>query len=276
MPLRFFAVLLFASLSARAAVTVPVEVADGLLWVNVDCEGRKQPLRFVVDSGAAESFLDREVVHKLGLSLGRTVAVDSVSGSTTGVRVARFDGSLRGIPLPSHPIMLELSTLPARTKNHLDGILGGDFFREHAVEFDTEKREMRILSSSEAADQPGFVLPLVNRSGALCVRTTINGEPALLRVDTGCAFPIEWTPSQRVDATGMAVTLQIGPVRIQGVHARVRKGRIFPREDGLLGTTALEPFIFTIDAPARLLVLFPRNGKNVSPRGSRVLIPTRP
>jgi hypothetical protein len=51
---------LLLPLSARAEPVreLPFIYADGLIWLKVECVGRKEPLNFILDSGASVSRAD--------------------------------------------------------------------------------------------------------------------------------------------------------------------------------------------------------------------------
>jgi hypothetical protein len=84
------AVLLFATRLVQAETNVssvgeiPLQFREGLLWVEVNFPHRKEPLRFLLDSGASVSVLDLSTAKRIGLPLGPKVNVQAVATRMAG------------------------------------------------------------------------------------------------------------------------------------------------------------------------------------------------
>jgi hypothetical protein len=107
------------------------------------------------------------------------------------------------------------------------------------------------------------------------IPVTIDGRKSQwLRLDTGCASPLQWVTSKirledcmRKTAIGLTelsipqteTTVQIGPQQFQHVPTGIHKDPIFQGEGGLLGIGLLSRFSrVTIDAKSVRLILEPR------------------
>jgi hypothetical protein len=98
-----------------------------------------------------------------------------------------------------------------------------------------------------------------------------GGKPQWLRVDTGCASPLQWVAGQaaaesapRQIAVGLAevaipqaqTSVRLGQLEFKDVPTGLQSRRFLAGETGLLGTGLLERFsVITIDTRARRLVL---------------------
>ena len=57
---------------------------EGLIWVEVNVPQSKEPLHFLLDSGASVSVLNLSTAQRLGLQLGPKVSVTAVATTLTG------------------------------------------------------------------------------------------------------------------------------------------------------------------------------------------------
>jgi hypothetical protein len=115
-------------------------------------------------------------------------------------------------------------------------------------------------------------LPLMVRPSGLLVKIEVDGgKPQKMRVDTGCASPLQWVasrppsgPCSRQIAVGLTevsmplinTSVRIGVNYFQGVATGLQDHQIFDGEAGLLGTPLLCRFAsVTFDAAAKRLFL---------------------
>lgn len=107
------------------------------------------PLHVLLDTGGANSLIDRDRATQLGLAMSRGVA--SVSGSASldvGVipaatlQVGTLEHRTRLIAAP-------LAALEPIIGRPLEGILGGDFLRRYSTELDYEQRVMRVYDPAD-------------------------------------------------------------------------------------------------------------------------------
>lgn len=248
-----------AELNANQTGSFPFEFSDGLIWVKVSVAG--STLNFVLDSGAGSTVLSLQAARRLSLKTSSPVRVQMVDGSTTGYRIAQFQGSVGGIPLKKEIITLDLSTTDKLCCRPIDGLIGQDFFRGRVVQIDFKNRCVCVSESSETLDCC-TVLPMSRRNDALCIPVGFNGQkPQWARLDTGCISALEWagalgkkeSGSMSVglaDATQSSVSAEVrlGTECIRNVQTGIHRKQIFPSEAGLLGNGLLSKYRVTIDS----------------------------
>jgi predicted aspartyl protease len=72
---------------AQAPCELAIQFRDGLLWAEVYVPQSKEPLHFLVDSGASASVVNLSTARRLGLKLGPKVKVTAVATTWTHGRV---------------------------------------------------------------------------------------------------------------------------------------------------------------------------------------------
>ena len=257
----------------------PFEYREGLLWVQVRVADRQAPLSFLLDSGAEVSVINLDSAKRLGLTLGSKVKVRGVHTSVTGYWPQAIRTTANDVVLPSDHLALDLSKLGRACEQPVDGLIGAPFFRDRIVRIDFAARKIRLLNSDETSASANS-LPLEVRPCGMRVRAGVNrGEPQWLRVDTGCATPLQWVTGrvrpEEYDskvAIGVAklnipqrrTTVELGNHTFRDVPTGIHRTAIFPGEAGLLGNGLLSRFsTVTIDAKAGRLIL----GEPRSPTG---------
>ena len=255
----------------RTLAEFPFQYREGLLWAQVKVPQSPEPLSFLLDSGANVSVIHLATAKRLGLKLGERVSVRWVQATTEGYWPQRLAAKAGDVKLPRNYLAMDLSALGRACDVRLDGLLGADFFRQHLVQIDFSTQKVRLLKSGQPPLQ-GEVLPLETRRCGLRIPIRVNGgEAQWVRLDTGCATPLQWVTS-RVDPKNcmpqMAVALtqlsipttqvqvQIGSTRFESVAAGLHEQPIFAGESGLLGNGLLSRFkVVTIDCKANRIML---------------------
>lgn len=273
--LSFFVLLISVALSpARGETPVaefPFEYREGLLWVQVRVRDRQEPLHFLLDSGAEVSVINLDTAKRLGLSLAPKVRVRGVHTSMTGYWPQPLSASANNVVLPSRLLALDLSKLSRACERSVDGLIGADFFRDRIVQIDFSAQKVRLLNSNEVRLSSAS-LPLEVRSCGMRVEASINGgKRQWLRLDTGCATPLQWVASMvRPEKCSGKVAIGLAKLNIPQKRTKVSLGghtfpdvptgihqtAIFPGEAGLLGNGLLARFsVVTIDAKSGHLIL---------------------
>jgi len=131
-----------APLQAGAGVLakIPLQSRDGFLWLKVQVAGHRDPLNFILDSGAASSVVDINVAKQLKVKLGQFVSVQGVFSQTTGRRIGRFSAQTAGLAMPEQPIAFDLRAIGATCHQQIDGLLGADFFKGASSKSTTRQR----------------------------------------------------------------------------------------------------------------------------------------
>ncbi|MEW6302872.1 MAG: aspartyl protease family protein [Verrucomicrobiota bacterium] len=264
------ACVLLALRPASAAVLdeIPIEVREGLVWLKVSVPQQKEPLNFLLDSGAQASVVSLATARHLGLNSGLTVRVQGVSSAAEGRWPLRLDAHTGDVRLPRRYVGVNLDELSRACLCSVDGLIGADFFRDRIVQIDYAAQKLRLLDAPPANVAS---VPLQTRRGALCVDLEVNGSPTRhVRVDTGCSMALHWvTPKQPAANPNQRVSVALAKLAIPTDETRVKLGEfqfgaiptglhteeIFSNEGGLLGNALLEKFVVTFDAKRQRLYL---------------------
>jgi hypothetical protein len=266
--------ILLLALSARSEVPheIRFRYRDGLIWLKAEVPGNKESLNFLLDSGAGISVLDFRRARALGMKVGNPEAVQGVNGAAIAYRVDDFRAESGGTALPKSMLATDLQTISICCHQHVDGILGVDFFRGRIVQIDFAARRVRILQRDGLSFANCEILPIKMCNDAFCVPVRVAENRAQwMRLDTGCDACLDWVlsgPGKRLTKgtsfglshfSGKCVktNVQIGEQRFM-VAAAVHEEPIFSGEGGLLGNGLLSNFRLTIDEPGNK-VIFERN-----------------
>ena len=256
--------------AAASATEFPFEYREGLLWVQVQAAESKEPLRFMLDSGAQVSVVNLDTAKRLGLPLGERVNVSGVQTTMKGYWPQKLSANANGVALPSDFLALDLSKLNAACTQVVDGLIGADFFKHRIVQIDFAAQKIRLLKADDVPATKTDTFPLEIRRYGLCVKTSVNGgKPQRLRMDTGCATALQWVTSKVQPecgtskvAIGLAelsilqtkTTVSLAGHTFRDVPTGLHRDAIFDGEAGLLGNGLLSRFdTVTIHSRARRL-----------------------
>ena len=274
--LIFFARLLQAETALSAVHELPIRFQEGLLWLEVNVPQSKNPLHFLLDSGASVSVVNLATARQLGLKLGPKVSVTVVRATSSGHWPVKLSAATGPLQLPGEYLALDLSKLSGACSRSVDGLIGADFFRDRVVEIDYLAQKLRVLAAAPFAAAPFAAgtntVPLEARPCGFRVAVNVNhSRSQWVRVDTGCATAFQWvTSKERADqctsklAVGLAelsipqtmTGIRIGNHFLDTVPTGLHRKAIFAGESGLLGNGVLAQFgVVTIDAKAGRLIL---------------------
>lgn len=274
---RLCAVMVFvlALLRANAAPTTvaefPFEFREGFMWVEVNVPQTKEPLNFLVDTGAGVSVVNLSTAKRIGLKLGREVMVRGVHTMLTGYWQERMSAKVGDVQLPRRYLAVDLEKLSSSCKRPVDGLVGVDFFRGRVVQIDFVAQQIRLLRPGKG-DRSYASLPLQLRRCGMCVPIDVNGQhPQWVRLDTGCATALQWVTSDvqpercltkiaiglaEISIPQIETVVSLGEHQFENVPTGVHEKAIFPGEAGLLGNGLLSQFSsVTIDAKAGRVIL---------------------
>jgi len=225
MPTLLFPVLLAAAL-AQPTTDIRFEYEDGRIYVPVSAMQHGKPVDlgwFILDTGAAGVVFDTAAAHRLGLEV-------KAAGTQTGAGSGASEvGRAKGLPLrvdhvalqPSEvlvaPIAAQLAPSTGRT---VAGIIGSQFFDEHAVELDRGKNLLRV---DPPHPESGADLPAPGRRAI-----PLEFEDGLPWIPASLAIPgaDSATTSLRlvVDLGAKAPLLLTGPL-LERIGGEARLGR---------------------------------------------------
>ncbi len=269
--LSFASWLLQAEPVASAPPDLPIQFREGLLWVEVSVPQSREPLHFLLDSGASASVLNLATARRMGLELGPKVKVSAVATALTGHWPVKLSAKAGSIELPAEYLALDLSKLSSTCNRSVDGLIGADFFRNRVVEIDYTAQKLSLLHAAPR-DAGTNAVPLETRPCGFRVAVNVNGgRRQWVRVDTGSATAFQWvTSTERADrstsklAVGLAelsipqtvTSVRIGNHYLDDVPTGLHRKAIFPGESGLLGNGLLAQFgVVTVDARSGRLLL---------------------
>ena len=254
------ALLLPLSVRSEVLADIPFRYRDGLLWLKVEVAGKKELLNFLLDSGAGVNAIDLQTATNLRVQLGNRQTVQGVNGQAFAYRVNDLQAVSGGVVLPKSVLAIDLRTISDCCHQHIDGILGVDFFRGRIVQIDFHAGRVRLLKDCDVDLAHCEMLPIKMCNDAFCVPVRVAANPAQwMRLDTGCDAALEWVVSETakrhviglsdVPILYIRTSAQLGKHCFNAVTAGIHTKRIFPGEAGLLGNALLSKFRLTIDEP---------------------------
>jgi hypothetical protein len=258
---------------AMADTEIAIRFRGGLLWADVYLGPGSSSLHFLVDTGANCSVIDLNTARSLSLALGPEVTVSGVGTQLKGNWPVKLSATLGTVALPRAVLALDLAKLSAACGDHVDGLIGADLFRGRIVQIDYEAEKIRLLDHPPCACR-GHTLPVRSQRCGFLVPIAINdGDRQWVRLDTGCASPLQWvigrvSPDECTSklAVGLATIsipqtttrVRLGNEVLEQVPTGLHEQHIFPGEAGLLGNGLLARFgTVTLDDRAGKVILGP-------------------
>jgi hypothetical protein len=254
--------LLPGSGQSEALREIPFQYHDGLIWLKVAIAGKKEPLNFILDSGATASAIDLQTARAARVVLGRQQPVEGVNGQDIAYRIDDLKATLMGFALPKSALATDLSRVSQSCDRQVDGIVGINFFRNRIVRIDFRAGKIWLLNKCEIGTANCDMLPIKTYNGVFCVPVSIAGNPVQwMRLDTGCDSALEWVvkatqkkavgePSIGVSGSSVhyvRTSAHLGKYCFSDIPAGIHTKQLFPGEDGLLGNGLLSKFCVTID-----------------------------
>jgi hypothetical protein len=244
-----------------------------LIWLQVSVPQSRQPLQFLLDSGAGVSVVNLRTAKKLHLRLGKPVVVEGVETVSQGFWPQVLSASIGGIELPEDYLAVDLGHLSRACQRTVDGLVGADFFSRHPVRIDFAARVIQVLDAARPS-RTSNIVRLESRSSGMRIPIKVNDGPdQWVRLDTGCATALEWVTAMVAPercSNQMAVALagfsrplvqarlQVGKADFASVPTGLHAQEMFPGESGLIGNGVLSRFaMVTIDLPGGRLILDP-------------------
>jgi hypothetical protein len=126
--------------------------------------GASRPLRFILDTGSANSSLDRAVAQELGLGL-RPLGETRTGGGSHSFQLAAVEPKaclqIAGARQEASMIAFDLRQVSSVEGIRVDGLLGADFFGSHMVVIDPAAPSVEVRDASFDYRGAGTVLPLL-------------------------------------------------------------------------------------------------------------------
>jgi predicted aspartyl protease len=275
---RLLVHVLHALLCLTAFYYNPVEihaqtqVSDVALSVAVRVNGI--PARFLLDTGADRSVLDKEFAQRLGLHSGQIMDVQRAFLTETDEVIHVRDLNLGSVS--SENLEMITSDLAASTRAvgfRVDGVIGVDVLRRFSVKLRLSSGEVTFQQKAGHANR-SLLVRLHNVGGRYFVPLRIQDVPLELLLDTGTNLSVlspnawtrlssKWTPTSIIEGIRSAggsvetklfcapevtlkgkgyrnIPMRISPATSEGFFAD-------PAFQGLLGSEFLERFVILLD-----------------------------
>ena len=228
----------FHSLSDGGSVSIDIQLADGLIYMQATLNGSK-PLWMMLDTGSSVTVLDESVSKALGLrSYGEGDAYGPGQGSSQKLAFASH-ARLRfaGVELSDQTVAtLPLDWFSREVGRSTDGFLSSDIFRRFVVEIDYANQVLRLYDPAVFSyPGSGQRLPLdfawdnIPRVRAEVVAPDGRSIPGIFLVDTG-STPGFWLTKEFSDAhpefLSAEKTIEAPSVVVVGGEIRSRVGRV--------------------------------------------------
>jgi predicted aspartyl protease len=255
-------------LKSTPSLVIPFELVSGFLVVVDGQIGNLDGLRFILDTGATHSLIDRKVADRLHLKRrsGEVISFDRSIPVEWAIIPELRVGPLRTETLRVMVVKLaEYSELA----EHADGIIGLDLLsrsKKFTIDYDRRTVSLQLTEAGtlERSLSSCFVIPLV-----------VQGIPIHLAVDTGMQGILMYgnhlrkrLPMMRIDGESTNVAmgrLRATQVRLPGVRivdAEVATtvllidgpdDKTLPGVDGYLGPATLQAKRIEFDFDAKVL-----------------------
>jgi len=171
---------------------ISLDIQGGSVWLPVRVNG-SGPLRFLLDSGASRSVLDRQTAESLGLQIidGGQQVVGSAEAAVRAGVTPNIAFEVGGARWTAHAGVVPLDVPSSSIGRRYDGVLGYDFLSAFVVEVDYQAGRMSLYDPEpyQYAGK-GHVLPIRLDQNAPYARMKIGvpGREAIetdLMIDSG-------------------------------------------------------------------------------------------
>jgi hypothetical protein len=268
----------------EAAGEVPFTFEQGYVIVEAKIRG-KEPVQVILATGSEFSTIGGEMLEKYKLQSYYT-GVPPITGRNDRIITFAKVPDLRvGPAVESLDMRLGVTADYGRALGReIFGVLGYDFLKGRAVQFDFGKRVLRFLDKPAAEALRGkggaAVFPMTQKEDLfgrmltlpLVEKVMFNDKPARVMLDTGIVTVValsspaakklgfETPPEKGATRADSIRSLRIGPVEFsdvpvaifaKGVGADARLGD----SGALVGTTFLQNFVATFDYRGKVVIL---------------------
>ncbi|MBV9719413.1 MAG: aspartyl protease family protein [Candidatus Eremiobacteraeota bacterium] len=210
----------FSMENGKASTTIPIELEDNHVYLNVMLNG-KGPYRFIFDTGGA-NIVDPAVAKEIG-----AVGSGSAQGSGVGSQTESFsfahvsklqvgDATLTDQFFGVVPTRMGFGVSAGRP---VDGLIGWEVLARYITTFDYANRQV-VLSMPGTAQGPpnGHVVPFVLDGTQPQVACTVDGIPAECTIDTGARNTISFmTPFVTANPQIMPATVTAAGINGFGI-----------------------------------------------------------
>jgi predicted aspartyl protease len=268
--------LLAISIVAAYAVEVPCEIAQGVILVKGEINGRG-PQKFILDTGATHNVLTPATAQRLGL-------IDQVNTDKQLIR--RIESLSVGGAVARDPevfIFDPPQAVSLRLDHGIDyaGILGYPFLSRFVTTIDYQRKVIRFEAAADVnraqapsndrsglyrlpfqvVDHHVFVKGFVNGKGPLTLLCDTGASETILTGETARAFDFKGVPMEHpAEAAFLAdASVSVGSLKADGLPIVLytpEQARMYGiNYHGILGTSFLSRFMVTFDYRSQILTL---------------------
>lgn len=186
--------------AAAAEVAIPFELVNRHIIVKVQVNNSRS-LSFILDTGDDVAIVDLARAKELGLKLGQEIRVGGAGADLlTGALVQESTFAVPGLEGFSQPVRLAipLAQMAPPLGQDFDGIIGAEFIKEFVLEFDYQKRIIKLHDKNKFSySGSGDNIPIHLDHGHPILEaevTPIGGQPVkgrfVLDIGSGAALTL--------------------------------------------------------------------------------------
>jgi len=268
------------------SMTAPRDVPLSLFlgrWGIVDVRVGDAPARFVVDTGANRTLVDRTLAAARGWPITECRSIPgAMIGELCKVHIPSIE--LFGRTLPGvETFASDFARSELGESLEADGLLGGDYLSQFVLVIDYPRARWSLVDPERFTPPAVPAIPVVLKSGGVFVPVQVAGSAASFFLDTGnggrtivldvpaqaslapaksrdflLSGAIRSGAGGSADATPCRGELRIGDVVVPDAQlfvASAREGTVMGKMQGILGVGLLRYFRMTLDYPRARLYL---------------------
>ena len=227
--------------SIDVSYEMPFELRDGFLVVFEGRIGDLQKLKFVLDTGASQSVVDRRVARRLSLTHwpGRVFSFDKyIRAEWAEFPVVQFGA----VEVHNMPLMVADLGNSWGFPGHADAIIGLDLLRRcqgFSIDYHARKLIFRVASATGTSSAP------LQTPAYLTTKILVQGQLTRLLVDTGMNGILLYEDRLRKRVPNVVLEHEKDDVRLGYLHVKQAK-----LPGVVLNLSALEPIVSLIKGPS--------------------------
>lgn len=174
---------------------IPFELSRNHIFLRVQVNGTG-PYSFMLDTGSEANIIATDILGSVGAKGGTEGAVAGVGeGQSQALVLSNIGFQIGDLRLsPDTVFGMPLDAISGLEGRKVDGLMGYDFFRDHVVEIDYQRRLLRLTDAAGANLGPhAFMLTFINRLPMIDAVLTDERNVDVrckLEVDTGATRPL--------------------------------------------------------------------------------------
>lgn len=134
--------------SQNAIESVPIDLVDNLIFVDVFINKHNKPLHFLFDTGAGITVIDSNISIKINLSISDTISIGT-AGKTIKSELSELNQVRLGKMLILNNVSIatmDLSHLSKYLKTNVDGVIGNELLQNLVTETNIDALKMSFYN----------------------------------------------------------------------------------------------------------------------------------